>query len=343
MTEAQVDLFLDSLVDAPFRDDKSTMEFPFFGLPKTPRRTPLVYDDGRVTIRVEPGPAGMATIYDKDVLIYIASLIFDRMNKGMPLLDRTVRFAAHDFLRATRRSTSAAGYEGLKNALNRLRSTNIVTSIKAGGERDDRGFGWIEDWRIHTRVNRYGKSYAAAVEVTLGRWMFNAIVRDRRTLTINPAYFELDQGLERRLYELARKRCGRSGEWTVPFAKLADKLGSTRDLRKLKCDIKAIVGRNRLPDYKLSLEQNDGDLWIRFVPRVVSPGEGEVLPPVVGVIADIGEATYRRAALLAEGYDLDLLLRRWQKWASGQMVAPEDPDAAFLGFVREHLRRNPGA
>ena len=38
MTEKQVDLFLDSLINAPMKDDRALMEFPFFSLQKAPRR-----------------------------------------------------------------------------------------------------------------------------------------------------------------------------------------------------------------------------------------------------------------------------------------------------------------
>ena len=72
MTEKQVDLFLDSIVNAPMKDDRALMEFPFFSLQKAPRLRPLVYDDGKIKIEVRPGDRGIATIWDKDVLIYIA-------------------------------------------------------------------------------------------------------------------------------------------------------------------------------------------------------------------------------------------------------------------------------
>ena len=42
------------------------------------------------------------------------------------------------------------------------------------------------------------------LEITLNDWTFRALVKDRRVLAINPAYFDLTGGLERRLYEIAR-------------------------------------------------------------------------------------------------------------------------------------------
>ena len=50
MSKTQVDLFLDQLVDAPIKDERALMEFPFFSLRKQPRMTPFVYNDGTVKI-----------------------------------------------------------------------------------------------------------------------------------------------------------------------------------------------------------------------------------------------------------------------------------------------------
>ncbi|KXV77321.1 hypothetical protein AD953_04655 [Acetobacter malorum] len=82
MAKDEADLFVDSLVDAPLKDDRALMEFPFFSIQKQPRMEPLIYDDGRTQIRIEPGPKGLATIWDKDVLLYIISIINDRIERG---------------------------------------------------------------------------------------------------------------------------------------------------------------------------------------------------------------------------------------------------------------------
>ena len=142
MTEIQVDLFLDSLINAPIKDDRALMEFPFFSLQKAPRMKPLVYDDGKVKIEVRPGDRGIATIWDKDVLIYIASVINDRIERGLPV-EKTIRFNAYNLLQVTGRSSGKRAYELLLDAMFRLRSTTIVTTIAAGETKERRGFGWI--------------------------------------------------------------------------------------------------------------------------------------------------------------------------------------------------------
>gem|GEM_PF-3355415 len=52
------------------------------------------------------------------------------------------------------------------------------------------------------------------LEITLNDWTFRALVKDRRVLAINPAYFDLTGGLERRLYEIARRRNKTLHIWT---------------------------------------------------------------------------------------------------------------------------------
>jgi plasmid replication initiation protein len=249
----QIDLFVESLVSAPLRDDRATMEFPFFALQKRPLLTPITYQDGNVLIRISPGERGIASIWDKDVLIYLSSLINTKVERGEEV-SRTVRIAAHDLLRVTRRHTGKNGYQEIYDALFRLRSTTITTDIQSGGERETRGFGWIDSFRILTRENKSGGRVMQGLEITLNDWTFRALVKDRRVLSINPAYFDLTGGLERRLYEIARKHVGRQTEWKVSLLQLAKKCGTMqRNLRRFKFDLKELAKLDRLPDYQMFL------------------------------------------------------------------------------------------
>jgi plasmid replication initiation protein len=225
----QIDLFVESLVSAPLRQD------------------------GNVSIRISPGERGIASIWDKDVLIYLSSLINAKIERGEEV-SRTVRIAAYDLLRVTRRHTGKNGYQEIYDALFRLRSTTITTDIQSGGERETRGFGWIDSFRILTRENKAGSRVMQGLEITLNDWTFRALVKDRRVLSINPAYFDLTGGLERRLYEIARKHVGRQTEWKVSLLQLAKKCGTMqRNLRRFKFDLKELAELDRLPDYQMFL------------------------------------------------------------------------------------------
>lgn len=354
MVGSQVDLFLDTLLDAPIKGERALMEFPFFSLQKRPRKEPFVYDDGKVQITIEPGPRGIATIYDKDVLIYLASLINDRIERDL-VVDRTIQFAAYDFMRVTARGTGKRGYELFLDALHRLRSTNIQTTISAGGDTERRGFGWIEDWRIIERTNSQGKRVMAGVEVTLNRWMFNAIVKDRRVLTINRDYFSLTKGLERRLYELARKHVGNQPEWFIGLVRLAEKCGTTDTIRKFKMRVTETSKAGTIPDYRLELvdpqtaktpfRSKDGQPLVRFSPISQQPHHFVPAPPPNPAKSDaparISIKAYDEARSRFHGYDIDYLESRWQGWTSERQTALKNPDKAFLAWCTTYAENNP--
>src|SRR5205085_772547 len=63
----QADLFAASFADIPIRDQRDTMERPFFSLAKKPRLTPIEYQVGNVRVEVSANPKfGMATIWDAE-------------------------------------------------------------------------------------------------------------------------------------------------------------------------------------------------------------------------------------------------------------------------------------
>jgi plasmid replication initiation protein len=354
MTGHQVDLFLDQLVDASIKDEQRLMEFPFFALQKQPRMQRFIYDDGVVKIEIAPGDKGIATIWDKDVLIYLASLLNDRLERGAPV-SRTITFSAHDFMRATGRGTGKRAYELFLDALFRLRSTTIVTTIGTGGQTERRGFGWIETWRVIERENRSGDRVMAAVEVTLNDWMFRSIVKDRKVLTINRAYFQLTMGIERRLYELARKHVGSQPDWWVSLKRLHEKCGSVDTLRKFKLRLKEIAARRSVPDYGLEVHEDGQEqcpfkvrpdtTMIRFKPLAPEPASARPPAPAAARAAAetpvIRDATYSECGRRFPGYDVDYLVRVWQEWSLGQGGEVRRPDQAFLTFCETYTRNNP--
>ena len=356
MMGQQVDLFLDQLVDVPLKDEQRLMEFPFFSLQKQPRLEPFLYDDGKVRIEISPGQKGIATIWDKDILIYIGSLLNERIERGRPV-NRTIIFPAYDFLRATSRSTGKRAYELFLDALFRLRSTTIVTTIEAGGQTERRGFGWIESWRIIERQTGGGKTTMAAVEITVNDWMFRSIVKDRRVLTISRDYFQLGMGIERRLYELARKHVGVQPEWWIGLARLHEKCGSLDTKRKFKYRVKAIAEAQSLPDFLVELLETADDRvpffctattfpLIRFSPKqpfVVKVEEEQKSEPqpVVPDVPSLRSATYDEATQRHPGYDIEHMVAMWQRWTREQGKTLAYPDKAFLAFCEAFTKNNP--
>ena len=180
MAGQSIDLFLDQLVDAPIKDERALMEFPFFSLRKQPRMTPFVYDDGTVKIEIQPGARGIATIWDKDLLIYLASLLNDRIERDDEL-SKAIRFPAYDFLRTTSRGTGKRAYELFLDALFRLRSTTILTTIAAGGKIE--APPPAEAHSAHRQrlvVDQSGAARQRRRHVVARQWLLGAGQRDRR-------------------------------------------------------------------------------------------------------------------------------------------------------------------
>ena len=233
---------------APPKDDMASMEHPLFTLATRPDRRILRYAHGQAEIEVTPSVKGLATIHDKDVLIYCVSQLMAALNAGREVAP-TLHLKAHDLLVATNRDTSGDGYRRLREALERLSGTRIVTNIATGGIESTRGFGLIDAWEIlRPRGGRM-----ILVTVTLSDWIFRSVV-SKSVLTLHRDYFGLRKPLERRIYEIARKHCGRQAEWRIGLETLALKSGSTSPRRVFRKMIRDIAAEDALPDYRLELD-----------------------------------------------------------------------------------------
>ncbi|MCE2889522.1 MAG: replication initiator protein A, partial [Hyphomonadaceae bacterium] len=106
--DPQFDFFIPMVHDIPLKDQRETMERPFFSLQKRKRLKPIDYrsPDGEVWVKVEAVPAyGMASIWDADILIWAASALNRLKQQGVNDLPRTLRTTAYDLLRAIKRDT----------------------------------------------------------------------------------------------------------------------------------------------------------------------------------------------------------------------------------------------
>src|SRR5690606_12071912 len=146
------------------------------------------------------------------------------------------------------------GYEGLKAALVRLQGTQIETNIVTGGAEQLDLFSIIDRARI-IRQTRDGRMQE--IEIELSDWVFNAITA-QEVLTLHRNYFRLRKPLERRIYEIARKHCGRQREWRISLGALQRKCGSSSTSREFKRLVTAIVEQDashgHMPDYALRLD-----------------------------------------------------------------------------------------
>jgi plasmid replication initiation protein len=317
----QADFFVCDIFDAIPKDDLASMEHPIFSLATRPDRRILEYEHNGVQITVTPSVKGLATIHDKDILIFCISQLMAALNAGRTV-SRTLQLKAHDLLVATNRETSGDAYRRLREAFERLAGTRITTNIATGEIEVTSGFGLIEKWEI-VRKARGGKMVSVAV--TLSEWLYRAVV-SKSVLTLSRDYFRLRKPLERRIYELARKHCGRQPAWTVSVETLLKKSGSASPRRVFRKMMRDMIAADHLPDYVMTEEP--GDL-IRFAPRtlVVEPGTtAPVLSP----------ETLDQARALMPGADVYALEAEWRAmWARTGSPRLRKPDAAFLGWVRK--------
>lgn len=322
----QVDFFLCDIFDAIPKDDLATMEHPVFSLSTRPDRRILSYEHNGTQIEVTPSVKGLATIHDKDILIFCVSQLMAALNAGRAV-SRTLTLRAHDLLVATNRETSGDAYRRLVESFDRLAGTRIKTNIVTGDEEITSGFGLIESWEI-VRKTRGGRMVSVAV--TLSDWLYKAVL-SKSVLTLSRDYFRLRKPLERRIYELARKHCGKQDHWRVSVETLLKKSGSASPRRVFRKMIRDMIAANHLPDYEMSEEEGD---IIRFTSRArVLESEGPQLPPLR---ADVME----RARDMAPGWDVYALEADWRSyWAASGKPKLHSAEQAFLGFVKMRVAK----
>jgi plasmid replication initiation protein len=201
------------------------------------------------SITIAPGAYGLATIWDKDILIYLISQIVEGLNRGREdAKSRKARFRVYDYLVSTNRPVGGDHYKRLEAGLDRLKGTSIKTNISTGGSRIKHGFGLIDDWKIIEKSSTNERMIA--VEVALSEWLYNAVVA-REVLTLNRDYFRLGGALERRLYEVARKHCGHQARWVVGMEMLHRKSGAGSPLKRFRLETKRIAVSDVIPDYRM--------------------------------------------------------------------------------------------
>jgi plasmid replication initiation protein len=262
----QLELFRALPGDFAVRDAQDLMAYPFFSLSKTHRVKPIDYSVGNITIRVEAVPDhGMATIWDADILIWVASQIVEARDTGLRT-SRLIAATPYEMLTFVGRGTSLRDYQRLKAALDRLQSTTISTSIRQPIERRRHRFSWINEWQ--ERTGRNGK--ADGIELIVPDWFYRAVLDDALILTIDRAYFDLTGGLDRWLYRLVRKHGGRQREgWRFDFRHLYQQSGSLSPFKRFAFELRDTIRRQPLPGYTLFLEvEFGGRILLAFEPLV---------------------------------------------------------------------------
>lgn len=337
------DFFLCDILDAIPKADTASMVNPLFSLSTKPDYRIRTCERNGNFLKVKPGADGAATVHDRDILIYCVSQCMAALNQGKKI-DRKMRFKAHDLLKTTNRKTSGEGYRLLTAALARLQGTQIETTIKTGGKEVWKVFSFIESAQT-IKESRDGRMQE--VEITLSDWVFNAInATGGDILTISRDYFRLRKPLERRLYEIARKSCGQKSYFHYRMATLHEVTGSASTLPEFRRMLTKIIETNKehrhIPDYSFEL---DGDLVMIRPKREFTAAytDDSTLPLSLDSIK-LKTTTLEMARKFSGGYDINgFLVPEWKDLVASKGKRPENPDGAFIGYVKWYVKENGSA
>jgi len=329
----QADFFICDVADAVLKDLMPSMEHPFYALSKKPDTAIRRYEHEGKWLEVVPSVKGQATIYDKDILIYVVSQIMHKLNRGEQV-ERRLRFNPRDLLIFVNRGTGGKDYGAFCEAIDRLMGTVIKTNISTAVADnalplgDEERLGWfhlIEKAHIQ-RKNGAEDGRIMWAEIEISEWIFNSI-RRKSVLTLHRDYFRLRKPIERRVYEIARKMCGSQTSFEIGLNKLLKRTGARTELKRFRHTLKEIATHNHLPDYLVTFDEERDVVVFHSRGTVVSVSGKD--RPEIGVLKP---ETYDRARAAAPGWDVRVLEQEWRAWAG---EVPKSADAAFVGFCKK--------
>ena len=324
--------------DASPRDQRDLMERPFFSLAKAKRTAPILYESAGVRVEVfGMAEYGMATIWDADVLIWAASQIVAAENSGLTT-SRFFRFTPYQLLMAIGRATGAREYRLLKNALIRLQSTSIRTTIRQGEHWRRHQFSWINEWEeLTTRDGRI-----EGMEFVLPDWFYRGVTDRSLVLAIDPAYFRLTGGIERWLYRVARKHAGHQPHgWLFEVAHLHQKSGSLARISDFALDLRRIAAKQSLLGYRLEIyrEGRRELLQIRPLDPSTVPVDNAVETLVTSGAKGIGTSGAALSGFRAHGPQLSL----WPETRNPAANLESNRESNSSSLTHPRARRGAGA
>jgi len=251
----QLSLFSPQKAKLPsVKAEQRSLEFPMFSLSKIPEGKIEFRQRGVVVVARNNQEVGVCTIYDADLLKFIWSLGIKYVREGRPF-PKKIGFKASDYFRFKGlKKVGGRNYENLKQTITRLRSTDYETTV--GFEKGEAvvGVKWFDASYFERDLN--GK--ITQIKVILSDWFIRMAASEKSFLTLPHEYFRVTSGLERRIFEIVWKHCGRQSSFEIGMDVLQAKCGSNDPYRKFVFKLRKIVQKNKdgkfLNDYQLCLE-----------------------------------------------------------------------------------------
>ena len=336
------DFFIADIFDqTPFKNDLASMEHPFYSLSKKSYKEPFEYKNGDFEIIMTPhATLGMPTIYDKDLLLYCGSILVDELNEGRTP-PKEFHISLNDFFIATNRDNGGKSYDKIKDTLDRLAGCYVKTNIKTNGKRQVKGFSlikyeYIESLKVKNRhIN---------VKIEFCDWLYNGIL-GKEVVSINRDYFRLAKGLERRLYEIARKHCGNQKRWSIGIEKLYHKSGSRSPLPTFKNTLKVVIKDGHIPDYQYALDSSEKMVTVSRTKAIEANN-----PPISehttrDMVFNFKRRIKRQTLVNAEkihndsytDWPIDEIIIQFITFAESKSDI-SNVDAAFVGFVKKKVK-----
>lgn len=247
------------------RDIVELMEVPIVSISKN-RKEPINYInlDGSIKIKISCHPPHyLASIYDWDIILFVASKLQEIINSGQDIPPRTLIVPRHELLKAIHKHDGKKQEEDLKASLSRLKLTGIETTIHNKDGRYDGGTGFLDDWGYTDRKD------IREFRITLSRWLYEVACGKGSLLKTDPRYFKITSGFKKFLYRTARKHVGtKNRSWEFLIETLYERSGSEQEFKKFKYDLRKIVLENDMPGYFMEWIEEDGKTRVRFINKI---------------------------------------------------------------------------
>lgn len=251
---AQLELFALEILDFEFslKDEIDGMTLPIFAINQKSQQDKLytwIRHDGKVKMRVE-AVAGRPTQHDKDLVIFVISALMHEYNVSGKVPDVIDMHTRH-YLIGTDRQVGGSQYSQFEGTLKRIQHMTVVvdTDNDDGTKTINKQFAYFTGSEV---IVKSKTDQVLAVRLKISDWLKGQI-SNKNVLTMNRDYFKLSGSLERRLYEIARKHCGRQGLWRVTLPVLCNMTGSASTLKLFKQQLGRIIEADSIPDYRLSI------------------------------------------------------------------------------------------
>lgn len=260
--DAQPDFFVPTLYDVGTKDSRSIMDVAVFRLSKKDRRAGEVIHytlpDGHVT--VSAGAAGMASVWDYDLVLMAVSHLTEAMNryregKGEKP-GRVFRPHVADVLKFCRRADGGKQKDDLVETCIRLNTTHVAVQ-RTRKAKNGRMVTVSEGEALISRykIIKSDSGKPEHIEIELADWMHREITEGKNpdVLTVHPDYFLIDPGIGRFVYRLARRAAGK-GQAKWSFKTIFERGGSTGTFKKFAFTLRKLIEANDMPEYVLSEE-----------------------------------------------------------------------------------------